>query len=420
MKKITTLSFLFLSAFSVLKAQAVNDSVITGANYVNQIWYSLANDEQGTQPKDNWDLAFEVSGFSGSVLANTQKGLTIYQTPYAIASWATIDTTGAVANWPVLHNSEQTWDGGALNSNPDGNLDLGWGQYDVNTHIVSGDSIYLVKLVSGSWKKLRIDALASGSYQFTWANVDGSDSTTATVAKSSYTGKNFAYYSLETKTAFDREPATTAWDLTFTKFYGLTPSQGGPVLYSLTGVLQNKKVKSFKAYPVDAATTAFDTTTFTPRINTLGADWKTFNNSTFAYEIADSTVYFVKTAAGDIWKVIFTGFSGGSAGKYVFSKELVQAAAIPNGIAETQLSALGMYPNPAKGQFSLVYNYDGSELNSTAVNVFDLTGRMVAEQTIAVQQGINQHSVDISSLQPGIYMVALPGFGNKAQRLIIQ
>ncbi len=423
MKKITTLSFLFLSAFSGLKAQAVKDSVITGANYANQIWYSFKNGEQGTQPKDNWDLAFEVTGISSSILANTQKGLTVYQTPYATSSWANIDTTGAAASWPKLHNSEESWSAGALNTAPDGNTDLGWGDYDVNTHVITGDSIFLVKLASGSWKKLKIDALSGGTYQFTWANVDGSDSTTASVAKSGYTGKNFAYYSLETKAALDREPATTAWDVTVTKFYGLTPSQGGPVLYSLTGVLQNKKVKAFKAYPVVDTTTAFDTTAFTTRINTLGADWKTFNNGTFAYEIADSTVYFLKVANGDIWKVIFTGFSGSSAGKYLFTKELVQEATIPTtptGIADAQFKTLGMYPNPAKGQFSLVYNYNGSELNNTTVNIFDLTGRIVAEQTIAVQQGINQNAVDISALQPGIYMVALPAFGGKAQRLIIQ
>lgn len=56
--KTTTLIALGISAYLSTQAQAVIDTVSIGANYTNQVWYSLQNDEQGSSAKNNWDLAF--------------------------------------------------------------------------------------------------------------------------------------------------------------------------------------------------------------------------------------------------------------------------------------------------------------------------------------------------------------------------
>ena len=59
---------------------------------------------------------------------------------------------------------------------------------------------------------------------------------------------------------------------------------------------------------------------FQSKINVIGADWKNFDQANNRWSLVDSTAYFIKTANGKIYKIIFTGF-GGSAntivGKYV-------------------------------------------------------------------------------------------------------
>lgn len=416
MKRIFTIASAIMLT-GAAHAQTVTDTVVTGPSYANQVWYSLPNDEQGTAPKDNWDIAFEISGYTSSILANTQKGLEVFQTPYAAAAWATtLDTANMYTNWQALHNSDVAWQEGALNSHPDGNTDLGWGDYDMNSHAVTGDSIYLVKLMNGEYKKLKINSLTSGTYSFTWANIDGTSEQTATIAKSAYTGKNFAYFSLENNTALDNEPINTAWDFTFTKYITVLMAPN-PTPYGVTGILLNKNATAIKAATVDVATVDYNDYIFQSEINTIGYNWKTFNSNTFQYVIEDSLAYFVERANGDVWKVIFTGFSGGTAGRYTFTKELVYTAPTV-GIAENTIGAFTMYPNPARNQFNMVYTYEGAA-NSTVLNIHDLSGREVMNTNIDVVSGLNQQRVDVSALSPDIYVVSLPAF-NKVQKLIIE
>lgn len=409
MRKMITL-LVAIAAVQFTNATTTTDTVSTGASYVNQVWYSLPNDEQGRAPKDNWDVAFEISGFTASVLANTQKGLAVYQSPYAAAQWATVDTTG-ISNWKALDNSETNWSEGALNTNPDDNLDLGWGVYDMNTHSVAGDSIYIIRLASGAWKKFKVNSLANSTYSFTWADVDGQNEQTATIVKSGYTGKNFGYYSLENNAALDREPATANWDITFTKYMTVIYAPD-PTPYGVTGVLLNKGVTGIKASGVDVATVDYNNYTFQTDINTIGYNWKNFAGS---WTIEDSLVFFVKRSNGDIWKLIFTGFTGGASGNYIFSKQQVYTAT--TGIEETAgISTLGIYPNPANNLVNIVYLNNGNNSN-TGVTISDLSGRVVMQQPFEATGGMNKEAIDVSALNSGIYVVTL---GGKSSKLIIE
>ena len=100
-------TLLSLTLFSALaftsKSQTVIDTVSVGAGYSNQKWYSLQNDELGTQSKDNWDIAFEISGYTASILANVQKtNFAVYRAPYSVSQYATVDTAG-ISVWPMLY-----------------------------------------------------------------------------------------------------------------------------------------------------------------------------------------------------------------------------------------------------------------------------------------------------------------------------
>ena len=143
-------------------------TVSTNAGNSVQTYYSLQNGDQGTAALADWDLAFEITGFTASIRANTQKGMQVYKAPYTVAQWAALDTTGMANGWAMVHDSDTSWSHGALNDGLTANeFDLGWGVYNQVTHIVTGDSLFVVKLANGDWKKLRIDGLATSTYLFT-------------------------------------------------------------------------------------------------------------------------------------------------------------------------------------------------------------------------------------------------------------
>jgi hypothetical protein len=164
---------LFMILTGIIGAQQVDDVVITGEGYANQVWYSMENGEVGSADLNNWDLAFEIIGISASIRANTQKGLVVYQAPFATGEWESL--TELDPNWPSLNNDITSWHRGAFNLHSTSDFDLGWGIYNPITHFVTGDSLYVIELAEGGTKKLRIDVLASGVYTFTYANLDGSD-----------------------------------------------------------------------------------------------------------------------------------------------------------------------------------------------------------------------------------------------------
>src|SRR5204863_1348220 len=128
-------------------------------------------------------------------------------------------------------------------------FDLGWGVYDFVTHIVTGDSVYFIKLSTGFYKKFIIELLTTGVYYFRWADLDGSNETTASLTKSNYSGKFFAYFSIVNNMGIDREPIYNTWDLVFTQYLSITP-----FIYKVAGVLSNDSVFCAKAYPVDVNT----------------------------------------------------------------------------------------------------------------------------------------------------------------------
>lgn len=389
---------IFIAITSMLSAQVVSDIVTTGEGYTNQIWYSLANGEVGNAPKDNWDLAFEISGFTASIRYNEQKGMAVYASPYSIADWAAVDTTGMANNWEVLHDDPKSWERGAFNMYSSSDFDLGWGIYNVVTHVIAGDSIYVVKLANGDFKKLRIDNLATGTYNFTYADIDGQNEISAALVKSQFSGKNFGYYNLETNEVVDREPLSEDWDITFTKYIDLVgPDATTP--YGVTGILQNYTAETAEATetPVDDA--VWSDFSFSDEINVIGYDWKYFDFS-LGYVITENLSYFVMDQNGSVYQVVFTGFDGTSTGIYEFTVEEVGTV----GITEIDIYNLRAFPNPSQGE-NVNIHWDFGDFNQ--LRLIDLSGKLVLSQNISSQS----HSAEIptSQLASGVYILQLQG-----------
>lgn len=396
MKHFSLLTAAVLFALGSFAQTLVQDSVETGAGYVNSVYYKLADGSEAIVSNTNWDLAFVTSGFGTTIRINGGFGTQLWEYPNGgISDWATVDTAG-IGGWTRLYDSPEYWSVGAFDeaagSDP---FDVGWGLYNVQTHVITGDKIFIIKLSDGSYQKLIIEDLTSGVFTFTHADLAGGMDMTHTVTKSDFAGKNFGYFSLQNHTDIDREPATTDWDLVFQKYEGnYAPS----VQYGVTGVLTNTGVYAAEASGVDVNAAVYTDYTSDSVANTIGWDWKDYQGS---YVIVADLSYFVADQEGNIWHLIFTGFEGGSTGKINFSKELVAAVGINDVDAEINVA---IYPNPSTdGNVSLVFNL---EENEAVANVYDMTGKLVANHTFQ-GQGFKQRNLQLNGVPAGTYILRL-------------
>lgn len=410
MKKLILIAFAAI-AFSNTKAQSVTDTVSLGSGYANQVWYSLQNDEQGTAPKNNWDLAFSTAGQGSNILINSVTGTKLWVYPNANSSgWASVDTTG-ISAWTAIYNSDTSWGYGAFKQNLSADpYDVGWGIYDPITHFVNGDSLYLIKLSDNSYRKLWIEQLASGTYTFRFANPDGTNEAYATLVKSTYAGKNFAYYSIQTNAVLDREPLAANWDLFFTQYTAFIPQP-----YNVTGVFSNMGVTVAEGRGVDVSTVSYSSYTFTTPMNEIGYDWKNFSGS---WTIEDSLVYFVNDKSGSIWKVIFTGFGGSADGNFIFTKEKLSASGI-NDVNGNSIGSLAIYPNPSNGNnINIIYHLE-KFVSAANLSIYDLTGRKIYSEKLNGTQGFYQHKLSAQNLTAGMYLLTIEMQGNKIQQKLI-
>jgi hypothetical protein len=419
MKHLIPLLILFAAA-SLSRAQTPQ-TISIGTGYTDHVWYSLEDGEVARSSKSAWDLAFEISGFTASILVNHVNANALWVYPHGdTADWATLDTAG-IESWPQVYNTDTSWAWGAFNVNKNlGNsMDLGWGQYNMITHQVVGDSLFVIRN-GNTFKKLWIVALAGGTYSFRMANLDGSNEIERTLAKPAFAGRNFGYYSIVDDQNKNLEPNQQEWDLLFTQYAANIPFFGA---YPSTGVLQNAGVHAVKAYPVEDTETyeEHQTKEFSSAINTIGYQWKNYDFASASWMIADSTVYFVRAKNGALWKLVFTGFGGSSTGDYMFNKTLIEESpdTIPTGISpdiSTNIS-LNVFPNPANGGLlQVIYSSD----SPTVLQLYNLQGALLQSKSLEASV-LGGASLDLNGLSSGVYLVHLVGNKEvKSQRLLIQ
>lgn len=82
------------------------------------------------------------------------------------------------------------------------------------------------------------------------------------------------------------------------------------------------------------------------------------------------------------------------------------------------VDALTLYPNPNNGQFTLQLISDNE--NDANVRVFDLTGKMVAQQRFASTKGENRFSMDLGTQPSGIYFVEVNINGERLVKKLIK
>lgn len=376
---------------SLSNAQEVKDTVFTMGNTMD-VYYSMNDGAVGSAIRNNWDIAFENLGFTASVLINGQKGVSLYSSPYTVDQWSSFDSTGYAA-WPSTINSLESWSSGAFNQNLSNDFDLGWGTYNVSTHIISGDSIFFIGLEDGSFRKLYIDELAAGEYTFVYANIDGSNEKKVSIKKNDIGAQNFGFYSIENDKLVEREPDTETWDVVFTQYLSPVPVGGGEFQnYPVSGVKINKYVQVAQRDGQAVSSNDTNGLNWNTNLTEIGSDWKSWNGT--AYEYEENRVYFVKLDGGQMWKLYFTKYEGGPSGNYHLVKEKIASGVSVNEVVDSQVS---LYPNPSTHKNVIVALANNTELVN--IQIYNSAMQLISSQTDAV--------INASVLASGMYFISV-------------
>lgn len=287
-------------------------SVSMDANYAQDIYYSLTDGVVKTADRLEWDIAFYTNPMTSTIMTNDGAGIKLYVYPNGDKNdWDNVDTTNM--EWPAaMYNNyaDTSWQNGAFDQNALGHPDYGWGYYDMNTHGVYGDSIHLIQLQDGTFKKLFIeqrDAMTN-TFHIKYADIDGSNEQNAEIACGDYLDKNMIHFSFATNSIVDHEPNADSWDFMFTKYFDQS------IPYNVTGVLTNNGIKVAKA---DSTVTDYIALDYSGVISSIGYDWKSFNMGTFQYEVDQNKVFFIKNN-NNYYRLVFTTFEGSSTGNIEF------------------------------------------------------------------------------------------------------
>ena len=395
-----------------------------------------------------------------------------------------IDTTG-LSTWTSFYNSNADWEMGAFNQTQQGHPDYGWGIYSMVTHSLTGDSISIIKTASGEYKKIWIEQKISveNTYNFRYANLDGTDEHRIVLNCNDYNTKNFVYFNITDNDAIDMEPEKDTWDLVFTKYYDTN------INYIVTGVLTNVGIETSVLEAADsvaaAESTIEDTTAFAENIAGIGYQWKEFSMATYQWTIHDKNAYFVKKPDGSIYKLIFDDFGGSGTGNVVFRKdmdgtvtdeslslgegyasdvyyslenganpverqawdmafrtEVMSSSILTNGASGVELYAyplvdatawrttsiyenheqditMVLYPNPASSEITVLYDF-GNVQDKMRIELFDIAGNKIHQHVVNSKIGLNEYRFPELQLSQGIYSVRMSA-GNKVvnRKLVI-
>lgn len=419
MKVACIMFFAFLS-FCTCFAQSTipNDSVNTGTDNAQMVFYQLSTGTKTSSSNTNWHLAITVrptqfpnAPLGGtSIRINEANGVHAYYVPNADATqYSTLDTTGW-HNWTMLHDADSIIDEGALNSNRGaGIFDFGWGVYNSVSHDVVGDSLYLIELPNGELKKfIIVDLDRDTAFNIKYSNIDNSDLQNIHISKADYLNKAFVYLNLLTNQVEDKEPLKTAWDLLFIKYAARDVTQGSIV--PKVGVWANTNVNVGKARG-DAAFYSMYMGNYSTMLNSIGWNWSSYDAQNDVYNVDDSLAFFIRDLQGMEYKLNFTSYAGPSTGVISFYKQNNNATGISS--IEAAINVLA-YPNPATDVLNIVATEAD---NNTTASIVDLNGKTI--EILRLYEGLNTYTT--AQLANGIYLLNIANtHSSVTKKLVIQ
>ena len=412
---LSIIAIVAIISFNNLEVFSTNpDTLSMNPGYASDIFYSMSQGEVLNTPRSGWEMAFYTSAFSAGIIINDGSGVELYAYPNGDTSaWASMDTTG-LSSWSPLYNSPTDWEDGAFNRLAQGHPDYGWGVYNMITHNIVGDSLYVIKTEDGSFKKLWIvDKMSADNiYNIRFADLDGANQVDQSIDVKPFISKNFIYYSITNDELLDREPSES-WDILFTKYIDLTPTSNGELVeYLVTGVTSNVGLHANKFTGVGPNYDDWISKPFDSLKNTIGYDWKSFDMQAFSWVVDDSIAFFIRNGNDDVYKLVFTYWQGSSTGVFAMNKSIVSSSSIQDDFIT--MNNLTIYPNPSVGYVNIkVANNDN--FNGQVV-LTDISGRMVYESEIN-----GNHQINTSGFNTGMYFITVSNSQLKeTSRLIVK
>ena len=397
------ISFVILSGVILIKSGSaqsiIYDEITMNPGNTDMVFYSMENGTVSSVVQSSWDIAFEVTPMGSTIRINGGSGceLMLYG---GIETWDNIDAS-IIETLPKLYNDQSNWGLGAYSQGGDGVFDIGWGLYNIVTHIVTGTKVFILKLSDGTLKKTKITSLEAGEFKYVYVNIDGSDTQEIFVVQSDYTDKNFVYFDFESEMLMDVEPVNTSWSLVFLKYI---TDLGGGFYYPVTGCLANKNVMSQQLEGLfdPFYDGEFNSMLNTDLANTIGYDWKDYDMDLGAYNLADDRCYFVSEVNAATWRVVFTAFEGGATGIIELGKILEELPLndISYFNSTDYQDEFILYPNPSSsGNVSLQINNN----SSATVHIYNAMGSLASAPLSVI--GERTVTLQVNDLSQGVYLV---------------
>jgi hypothetical protein len=423
-----------LTAINVSAQGVLNDSAIMGQGYANQVFYDVKTGAKATSAVNNWDIAHTSVSRDNCIRANHMSGLRVFQYPKGKTdAWSSFDTAGWTA-WKPLWNDIHDHNKGAFNLyNNMAKWKFGWGTYDVNSKEVLGDSLFLLAwagMTPGTYSKFLkfwpVIQKANGDLIFKYANLDGTAETTDTLFQSSAAGKMYKYFKFTGATKPGREPASTDWDITFNRYFELSPNPmtGIPEMYPVMGIESKRGTRTAKVFgrpfnsikPDSNWLVGDYTKAFKNDLTGIGSNWKTFSG---AWSLSDTMCYLIertRTTDTSYWLLRMTAFTGSAGGKTLFSRMQLRNSL---SVKDKFFGSVKVFPNPASKQFFLTL--DMPTPKACRVFVKSMDGKTLVSQPLQAQASWNAYPVSVAGISSGIYLLQIQsGSEVMTQKLVIE
>lgn len=416
-----------------LSAKAQNlkfDSVAMGPGYMNQVFYDMETGIKGTATVAGWDIAHTSDMRDNCIRVNHMNGIRVFYYPKNDKSgWSTFDTSG-FAGWDLYYNDIHDHQKGALNHQAMPPWGIGWGTYNSSTHEVIGDSLYLLAWYVGNkytkfLKFQPIKQTSGANLIFRYANVDGSGEVQDTLKQSEANGQNYKYFQFDGSKPV-REPSKLTWDITFNRYYEPVPFGPGVIVYyPVMGVESNRGTKAAKISGPSWASVLADTANLMNTymgsvkddLTAIGSGWKHFDNGSFKWYLADTQSFMIKSVRGTdsvFWLIHFTGFTGSSSAKSLFTK---MRLGVTNAVHHPLIGQMSVFPVPAgKNLFIALEN---SNISSGTLVLTDLNGKTVKSMAISPNMDFSAVSVPVHDVKAGLYVISIESGNNRLSKKVI-
>ena len=142
-------------------------------------------------------------------------------------------------------------------------------------------------------------------------------------------------------------------------------------------------------------------------------------------QVIEEVVIKFAGVSGDGMQLTGTQFTNNAAIYFDYNEPIItnttlNTLGVPQGIqgVANANEDFTIYPNPANKMFYAQINSNDATI--AVMNITDVSGKQVMQQTLKLQGGTQNISVDVASLTPGLYFVSVVNNGKSStQKLVI-